>query len=102
MASSGVGSSSHLSGELFKMMAGVELVHVAYRGQASALTDLLGGQVQMDFATMPPAIEYVRTGKLCPQRGTIEIDVRPRRGARPVCSGCHQPAAGYDHLGLRH
>jgi len=64
MASSGVGSSSHMSGELFKMMAGVDLVHVAYRGQASALTDLLGGQVQMDFATMPPAIEYVRTGKL--------------------------------------
>jgi tripartite-type tricarboxylate transporter receptor subunit TctC len=51
-----------MSGELFKMMAGVDLVHVAYRGQASALTDLLGGQVQMDFATMPPAIEYVRTG----------------------------------------
>ena len=64
MASSGIGSSSHMSGELFKMMAGVDLVHVAYRGQASALTDLLGGQVQMDFATMPPAIEYVRTGKL--------------------------------------
>jgi tripartite-type tricarboxylate transporter receptor subunit TctC len=64
MASSGIGSSSHLSGELFKMMAGVDLVHVAYRGQAPALTDLLGGQVQMDFATMPPAIEYVRTGKL--------------------------------------
>ena len=64
MASSGVGSSSHMSGGLFKMMAGVDLVHVAYRGQASALTDLLGGQVQMDFATMPPAIEYVRTGKL--------------------------------------
>ena len=64
MASSGVGSSSHMSGGLFKMMAGVDLVHVAYRGQASALTDLLGGQVQMDFATMPPAIEYIRTGKL--------------------------------------
>src|SRR5262249_30845602 len=51
-------------GELFKMMAGVDLVHVAYRGQASALTDLLGGQVQVDFATMPPAIEYIRAGQL--------------------------------------
>jgi tripartite-type tricarboxylate transporter receptor subunit TctC len=64
MASAGVGSASHLSGELFKMMAGVSLVHVPYRGQAPALTDLLGGQVQLDFSTMPPAIEYVKAGKL--------------------------------------
>ena len=64
MASAGVGSSSHMSGELFKMMAGVSLVHVPYRGQAPALTDLLGGQVQVDFSTMPPAIEYIKAGKL--------------------------------------
>jgi tripartite-type tricarboxylate transporter receptor subunit TctC len=64
MASAGAGSTSHMSGELFKMMAGVDLVHVPYRGQASALTDLLGSQVQVDFATMPPSIEYVRAGKL--------------------------------------
>ena len=64
MASAGVGSSSHMSGELFKMMAGVSMVHVPYRGQAPALTDLLGGQVQVDFSTMPPAIEYVKAGKL--------------------------------------
>jgi tripartite-type tricarboxylate transporter receptor subunit TctC len=64
MASAGAGSVSHMSGELFKMMAGVDLVHVPYRGQASALTDLLGSQVQVDFATMPPSIEYVRAGKL--------------------------------------
>jgi tripartite-type tricarboxylate transporter receptor subunit TctC len=64
MASAGVGSTSHMSGELFKMMAGVDMVHVPYRGQASALTDLLGGQVQVDFAPMPPSIEYVRTGAL--------------------------------------
>jgi tripartite-type tricarboxylate transporter receptor subunit TctC len=64
MASAGVGSASHLSGELFKMMAGLSLVHVPYRGQAPALTDLLGGQVQLDFSTMPPAIEYVKAGKL--------------------------------------
>src|SRR6516165_3230949 len=64
MASAGVGSTSHMSGELFKMMAGVNMVHVPYRGQASALTDLLGGQVQVDFATMPPSIEYIRAGKL--------------------------------------
>jgi tripartite-type tricarboxylate transporter receptor subunit TctC len=64
MASAGTGSTSHMSGELFNMMAGVNMVHVPYRGQASALTDLLGGQVQVDFATMPPSIEYVRAGKL--------------------------------------
>lgn len=64
MASAGVGSASHMSGELFKMMAGVEMVHVPYRGQAPALTDLLGGQVQVDFSTMPPAIAYVKAGKL--------------------------------------
>ena len=64
MASAGVGSASHMSGELFKMMAGVNLVHVPYRGQAPALTDLLGGQVQVDFSTMPPAIAYIKAGKL--------------------------------------
>jgi tripartite-type tricarboxylate transporter receptor subunit TctC len=64
MASAGIGSASHMSGELFKMMAGINMVHVPYRGQAAALTDLLGGQVQVDFATMPPSIEYVRAGKL--------------------------------------
>jgi transposase len=47
-----------------------------------------------------PGFVYEKA-RLCPERGAIEIDVRPRRGAKPVCSGCHQPAAGYDHLGLR-
>jgi len=64
MASAGVGSTSHMSGELFKMMAGIDLLHVPYRGQVPALTDLLGGQVQVDFATMPPSIGYVRSGTL--------------------------------------
>ena len=53
MASSGVGASSHLSGELLKMMAGVNIVHVPYRGTPSAITDMLGGQVQVMFATCP-------------------------------------------------
>ena len=64
MASSGNGSALHVSGELFKMMTGTDMVHVPYRGGAPALTDLLGGQVQVMFATMPSAIEYVRAGKL--------------------------------------
>jgi tripartite-type tricarboxylate transporter receptor subunit TctC len=53
-----------MAGELFKMMAGVNLVHVPYRGAAPALTDLLGGQVQVMFGTMPSSIDYIRDGKL--------------------------------------
>ena len=55
---------THVAGELFKMMAGVNMVHVPYRGAAPALTDLLGGQVQVLFATMSSSIEYIRAGKL--------------------------------------
>ena len=64
MASAGNGAPSHVSGELFKMMAGVNMVHVPYRGIALALTDLLGGQVQVSFASMPSSIQYIRTGQL--------------------------------------
>jgi len=64
MASAGIGSGSHITGELFKMMTGVNLVHVPYRGLAPALSDLLGGQVQVTFASMPSSIEYIRAGKL--------------------------------------
>jgi tripartite-type tricarboxylate transporter receptor subunit TctC len=64
MASGGNGAPSHVSGELFKMMTGVEMVHVPYRGAGPALTDLLGGQVQVYFTPMSAAIEYIRAGKL--------------------------------------
>ena len=64
MASGGNGSSSHLCGELFKMMAGVNLTHVPYRGAAPALIDLISGQVQVLFPTMAGAIEYVRAGRV--------------------------------------
>jgi tripartite-type tricarboxylate transporter receptor subunit TctC len=64
MASSGIGTTPHVSGELFKMMTGVNLQHVPYRGAELAITDLLGGQVQVMFATMPSSIEYIRAGKL--------------------------------------
>jgi len=64
MASAGIGSTGHMSGELFKMMTGVTTLHVPYRGIAPALNDLLGGQVQVTFASMPSAIEYVRAGNL--------------------------------------
>jgi len=63
-ASGGNGGNLHLAGELFKMMTGVNMVHVPYRGGAPALTDLLSGQVQAMFAAMPSSIEYIRAGKL--------------------------------------
>ena len=70
MASAGNGTASHVAGELFKMMTGVDLVHVPYRGEPPALTDLLGGQVQVLFGTMPASIEYIKAGKLRPLAAT--------------------------------
>jgi tripartite-type tricarboxylate transporter receptor subunit TctC len=64
MASAGTGTASHVGGELFKMMAGVNMVHVPYRGAGPALTDLLGGQVQVLFNSLPASIEYIRAGRL--------------------------------------
>jgi tripartite-type tricarboxylate transporter receptor subunit TctC len=64
MASSGTGSGLHLAGELFKMMAGVDMVHVPYRGEAPAMTDLIGGQVQAMFGTTAVSIEHIRSGKV--------------------------------------
>jgi tripartite-type tricarboxylate transporter receptor subunit TctC len=64
MASPGVGTSPHMAGELFKFMAGVDMVHVAYRASPPAITDLMGGQVQVYFAPISAAIEYVRAGRL--------------------------------------
>jgi tripartite-type tricarboxylate transporter receptor subunit TctC len=66
MASAGNGSTPHVSGELFKMMTGVNMVHVPYRGAALALTDLIGGQVQVMFENPLSSIEFIRTGKLRP------------------------------------
>jgi tripartite-type tricarboxylate transporter receptor subunit TctC len=65
-ASGGNGTAQHLAGELFKIMTGVDMVHVPYRGDAPALTDLIGGQVQVMFGNMPSSIEHVRAGKLRP------------------------------------
>jgi tripartite-type tricarboxylate transporter receptor subunit TctC len=64
MASAGNGTLSHVAGELFKMMTGVNMLHVPYRGSAAAQTDLLGGQVQVYFDNLPPSIENIRAGKL--------------------------------------
>ena len=63
-ASAGTGTVAHMAGELFMTIAGVKLVHVPYRGLGQAMTDLLGGQVQAIFSTMPPAIAHIKAGKL--------------------------------------
>jgi len=64
MASGGAGGPDHMSGELFKAMTGVNMIHVPYRGLSPALSDLLGGQVQVIFSSLPAAIEYIRADKL--------------------------------------
>ncbi len=64
MGSSGIGSPQHVSGELFKMMTGVDLVHVPYRGGALAVADLLAGQIQLVFDVLPESIGHIRAGKL--------------------------------------
>jgi tripartite-type tricarboxylate transporter receptor subunit TctC len=72
-ASSGNGSTIHMSGELFKMMTGVDIVHVPYRGSAQALTDMLGGQVQVMFDNVPTSLEHIRSGKLRPLAVTTSL-----------------------------
>jgi len=62
--SAGIGTVAQMAGELFKVMAGVDLIHVPYRGLGPALTDLLGGQVRAIFSTTPPAIEHIKAGRL--------------------------------------
>jgi tripartite-type tricarboxylate transporter receptor subunit TctC len=64
MGSNGIGTPAHVAGELFKLMTGVNMLHVPYRGAAPLLTDLLAGQVQVYFGALPALIEYIRTGKL--------------------------------------
>jgi tripartite-type tricarboxylate transporter receptor subunit TctC len=78
-ASAGSGSPIHMAAELFKMLAGVQLAHVPYRGGGPALIDLLGGQVQVMFATVPGSLEYIRSGKLVPlaTTSTERLDALP-------------------------
>jgi tripartite-type tricarboxylate transporter receptor subunit TctC len=73
MASAGNGTFQHVSGELFKMMAGVDMTHVPYRGAGPALIDMLGGQVQIMFDTLPSSIEHIRGGKLRPLAVTAAV-----------------------------
>jgi tripartite-type tricarboxylate transporter receptor subunit TctC len=79
MASAGVGTGNHVAGELFKMLAGVQMVHVPYRGGGPALADLVGGQVQVMFGSMPSMIGYVRAGTLRP----LAVTTRTRSDVLP-------------------
>jgi tripartite-type tricarboxylate transporter receptor subunit TctC len=62
--SAGVGTLTHVSGELFKLMAGIDMVHVPYRGEAQAIVDMMGGQLDIDFSTLGGASEFIKSGKL--------------------------------------
>ena len=92
MASSGNGTSSHMSGELLKMMAGVDMLHVPYRGAAPALTDLIAGRVQVYFDLMPNSIEHIRAGKVRP----LAITATQRSEALPLLPSVGDFVPGYE------
>ncbi len=95
MATAGNGSPPHMLGELFKMMAGVDLVTVAYRGGGPALVDLIGGQVQVMFEGITSSIEYVRAGKL----RALAVTAATRSAALPDVPAIGEFVPGYDGSG---
>jgi tripartite-type tricarboxylate transporter receptor subunit TctC len=89
MASGGNGTASHVSGELFKMMTGINMVHVPYRGTAPALTDLLGGQVEIMFDQIISSIEYIRSEKVRALAVTTATRSQARsRTPQPLAISC--------------
>jgi len=92
MASGGHGSSSHMPGELFKMMAGVDLLHVPYRGGAPALTDLLGGQVQVMFDPLANSVEHIKGGKV----RALAVTTATRSAALPDTPTIGDFVAGFE------
>jgi tripartite-type tricarboxylate transporter receptor subunit TctC len=95
MGSGGIGSASHVSGELFRMMTGVNMVHVPYRGQGPALADLLAAQVQVMFPAISSTIEYVRSGKL----RALAVTTATRSDALPGTSTIAEFVPGYEASG---
>jgi len=93
--SPGAGTSSHLAGELFKLMTGVNMVHIQYRGNGPALIDLLAGQVQVGFDTMPASIEYIRAGKL----RALAVCTITRSGVLPDLPTVAEFVPGYESSG---
>jgi len=96
MASGGNGTSVHMSGELFSMMTGLSLVHVPYRGEGPALSDLVGGQVQVMFSNMPASLELVRAGKL----RALAVTTATRSAALPSLPPVEEFVPGYEASGL--
>ena len=94
-ASTSVGSTQHLAGELFKMMTGTNLVHVPYRGGAPALTDLISGQVHVMFGPLPPSIEFIRSGKL----RALAVTTETRSPALPDIPTVGEFVPGYEATG---
>ena len=92
MASGGIGSSPHVAGELFKMMTGIEMLHVPYRGVAPATTDLLAGQVQVLFDTVPASIANIRAGKL----RALAVTTATRSEALPDVPTVAETVPGYE------
>ena len=90
--SAGLGSSSHLAGELLDSIAGVKMVHIPYKGGGPALTDLLGGQMQLMFATMPAAMPHVRSGKL----RAVAVTSAKRSQAMPELPTIGETLKGYE------
>jgi tripartite-type tricarboxylate transporter receptor subunit TctC len=95
MASAGNGTTGHVFGELFKFMTGVNMVHVPYRGGAPALTDLLGGQVQVYFGPIPESIEHTRAGKL----RALAVTTSTRWEGLPDITTVGEFVPGYDGSG---
>jgi tripartite-type tricarboxylate transporter receptor subunit TctC len=95
MASAGVGSSGHLAGELFKMMSGADMVHVPYRGGAPALTDLLGGQVQVFFGVVASSIGHIRAGRL----RALAVTTATRSPSLPDVPALAESLPGYEASG---
>ena len=92
MGSGTTGASMHMSGELFKIMAGIDMVPVPYRGAGPALTDLLAGQVQVSFPTIPSSIEHIRTGKL----RALAVTTAKRSDALPSIPTVGEFLPGYE------
>jgi len=92
MGSGGIGTTLHVSGELFKMMTGVDMLHVPYRGAGPMLTDLLGGQVQVGFDPMPSSIGYVKAGRLRP----LAVTTATRSEALPEVPSVGDVLPGYE------
>ncbi len=92
MASGGTGTTTHLAGELLKMTAGIDMTHIPYRGTGPAITDLLGGQVQVMFGSAPSSVQYIRNGQL----RALAVTSHKRLEALPEVPTVGESITGYE------